>query len=106
MSNKVYRQGDVLIKEVDIIPQKVNQLKDDNGRVVLAYGEATGHHHSLAVEDATLFENDVDGSRFLKLCRDSVLTHQEHDPINLPAGNYEVVIQREYSPEEIRRVVD
>jgi hypothetical protein len=32
--------------------------------------------------------------------------HQEHATIAVPAGNYRVIRQREYSPERIRRVED
>ena len=34
------------------------------------------------------------------------LLHEEHAPIDLPAGSYIVRIQREYSPEALRNVAD
>ncbi|MGH9523996.1 MAG: hypothetical protein ACRD3E_15850 [Terriglobales bacterium] len=34
------------------------------------------------------------------------IVHEEHAPIVLPPGDYEIVRQREYSPEEIRNVAD
>ena len=36
----------------------------------------------------------------------ATLIHQEHGPIRLPAGEYRVWRQREYSPKEIRIVRD
>lgn len=101
-----YRQGDVLLRRVDAMPKQVKALRPELGRVILAHGEVTGHHHSLCVEDATLFADDATSARFLCCIRDAVLEHQEHDPIALPAGTYEVVRQNEYTPGEIRRVAD
>lgn len=103
---KIYRQGDVLIEQVESMPIG-EVVKPENGRIVLAHGEATGHHHSIAETDVDRAILDQDGgAMFLSLIRDSVLTHQEHAPIDLDAGIYKVTIQREYSPEEIRRVAD
>jgi hypothetical protein len=36
----------------------------------------------------------------------AALAHDEHATIMLPPGNYRIVRQREYSPEEIRDVAD
>ncbi len=100
-----YRQGDVLIEEIEAMPEAGNTVKPKCGRVILAEGEATGHHHSIAEIDVeSVVEGD--GAMFLKLIRDSVVTHQEHGAISLKAGNYRVTRQREYSPEEIRNVAD
>jgi hypothetical protein len=38
-----YRQGDVLLVAVPAIPEDARPLPRDEGRVVLALGEATGH---------------------------------------------------------------
>ena len=107
---KIYRQGDVLFVPVASIPSG-KRVKRETGTVAL--GEATGHHHSLAVEDLQraevlecgdgLFVHvSVDGVRI----NGAVFTHQEHGPVTLPPGDYRVTIQREYSPEAIRNVLD
>jgi hypothetical protein len=36
--------------------------------------------------------------RFLRIGTEALLTHEEHAPIQLPAGLYRVVRQREYLP--------
>ena len=47
------------------------------------------------------------GEAFLEIREAMVaLQHDEHATINLPPGSYIVRRQREYSPEEIRRVAD
>lgn len=103
MKHKIWRQGDVLIRQISAIP-KGEQKPRENG--ILAYGEVTGHKHAIAdLEAAKLFE--VGEGMFLIVGESGVaIRHQEHDEIVLPGGNFEVTIQREYSPEAIRNVVD
>lgn len=103
----IYRQGDVLLIKIEALPNDVSGVDLDNGRIVLAYGEVTGHAHAItvgAVPQARLWSADAE--RFLQALSTVSLCHEEHAPIELPAGVYQVVIQREYSPEEIRKVAD
>lgn len=100
-----YRQGDVLIEEVSTVPNSTQPVPREGGLVVLAHGEVTGHHHSFREHSVALLEAPG-GERFLTLKRSATLQHQEHDPITLPAGNYRVRRQREYSPEAIYNVLD
>ena len=95
---KIYRQGDVLIRQIKEIPKKSKKL---NHRI-LAYGEATGHKHELITGDLY----DADGVLFFSIAAETDLIHQEHEPITIPAGDYEAVRQKEYSPERIRYVRD
>jgi len=73
----------------------------------LAEGEATGHHHSAASKTATLWESDS-GSRVLSAPDGTDVIHQEHGPITLPPGDYDVVRVQEYDhfAEEARTIVD
>ena len=99
----LYRQGDVLFRRVDSIPRQ-GAVKRENG--VIAYGEATGHTHAVADLSAAEVLECGKGV-YLHVGENGVaIQHQEHGPIVLPAGDYQVTIQREYSPQEIRRVVD
>ena len=108
MKPQLIRQGDVLVRQVRKRSRK-GQVVEDKGRVILAYGEVTGHAHEVvaAVNDpiadlapAQLFE-EPDGRRFLFVDRPCTLTHQEHGPITLAPGCFEVIRQREYSPGEV-----
>jgi hypothetical protein len=106
---KQFRQGDVLIQRVRTRAPKGRQVTDQ-GRVILAYGEVTGHAHEIVappdeLPPAQLFE-EPDGTRYLFVDRACALVHQEHGPIALAPGVYRVVRQREYSPEAIRNVAD
>lgn len=104
---RMYRQGDVLIELVDAVPEAVKQKK--SRRIVLASGEATGHHHALEMDDPAVWWKRGEGlteEKFVQLTRPARVTHQEHATIELPAGTYRVTRQREYSPEAIRNVAD
>ena len=105
---KLYRQGDVLFRSVAGIPAGERKVRADG---VVAYGEATGHKHAVAPrEGVQVFECGKD--LFVTVSGDgiaiggAVVTHDEHAPVTLPPGNYQVTIQREYSPEAIRNVQD
>jgi hypothetical protein len=102
----MYRQGDVLLIPVACIPENAQAVPIEHGRVILAHGEATGHHHSFeAGPDVQLLMADKE--RFLQVSKQSDLTHQEHATISVPPGTFQVVRQREYDDtEEWRYVVD
>ena len=96
-----YRQGDVLLIAVAAIPARAVPVPRDQGEVVLAYGEVTGHRHAIADPHAELLalpDEEVE-RRFLRITRDQArLRHEEHDTITLPPGTYQVIGQREYVP--------
>lgn len=101
------RQGDVLIikAKVSSIPAGAKKVEPEQGRIVLAHGEVTGHAHVIEKDAAALFET-ADGNRYLEVHHLTSLKHEEHDAIKLEPGTYEVIRQVEYTPEEIRRVAD
>lgn len=103
MKNTIYRQGDVLIARIANLPTNKAVARSTG---ILAYGEVTGHSHK--VEDLTRAEVlEIDTGLFLRVGEEGVrIVHDEHTAISLPPGNYEVTIQREYTPEEIRNVAD
>ncbi len=100
----LFRQGDVLIERVASVPTEAQKLKSSK-RITLALGEATGHHHTLECDDPADWWKRGD-EQFVSLSSTSILTHQEHAPIDLSPGIYRVTRQREYSPEAIRNVQD
>jgi hypothetical protein len=104
----MYRQGDVLIIPVRSIPENLEPVDREGGRVVLAHGEATDHPHAIADEGAALFRDASLGAVFMTVSGDApvALAHDEHGTIMIPPGHYQVVRQREYSPEAVRNVAD
>ncbi len=103
----MFRQGDVLIARVARIPKGLTQVPKDKGRVILAYGEVTGHAHAVLGDVEFLAADLADlEQRFLRVEVEAQIVHDEHDTITLPKGNYRVIRQREYTPEAIRLVAD
>lgn len=113
----LYRQGDVLLVPIttDELPEKGTVgtrtvRRADDGRLILAHGELTGHSHAFAAaeEDVSMRDRPETNDRFLEVVRDGgvLLEHPEHAAIRVPAGAYRVVRQREYTPERIVRVAD
>lgn len=101
---KIYRQGDVLFKEISSIPNG-DWKKRKTGHIL--EGEATGHIHRVADLEAGEVLECGEGLCLTVTAEGGVaIVHEEHDTLTLPAGHYEVVRQREYSPEEIRNVAD
>lgn len=98
----MWRHGDVLIASIADLPN--NAVRRPS--TVLAYGEITGHSHRVQKPDtAEMWE--FGGTLYLKVVANSAtIVHEEHKPITLTQGVYRVWMQREYSPEAIRTVVD
>jgi hypothetical protein len=106
----IARQGDVLIRRLDSSPELGKRIPRSRGKgIILAEGEATGHHHRIADPGAELYEAHDPGleDRFLRVLADGgvQLLHEEHDTITLPPGDYEVRRQREYQPADVPRQV-
>jgi len=114
-----YQQGDVLLvavtkrTESDIRSEcKIETGGDKDGKVILALGEATGHHHRFelnkldpGVTISTLHERY--GRYGGRVYRDNLtyylveggpatLYHEEHNPLTVPPGLYRRTIIREY----------
>ena len=104
------RQGDVMIIATEKAPPKnAQEVKQVQGRTILAYGEATGHHHSFGGKGALLFRVD-DNALTSYLAIEGVplaLQHQEHAEIVHAPGKYQVRQQRQWTLErQVRRVAD
>ena len=98
---RIWRQGDVFIVATGALPAGLKPH-----RPVLAEGEVTGHAHRLqGGADAQVWSSGAE--LYLEVSgAEATITHDEHHPVTLPQGAYEIRIQREYHPKEIRRVVD
>lgn len=108
---KTYRQGDILLVRVGAETYGVDLMVDgrvepERGRLILARGEVTGHHHSVACADAELVRSAGNPEAvYLAIMAPTPLEHQEHAAITLEPGWYKVTRQREYQPGELPRQV-
>lgn len=61
-ANVHYRQGDVAIERISSLPAKLTKVARENGRVILAHGEVTGHAHAFeeAVAEKLVAENGAE----------------------------------------------
>lgn len=104
------RQGDILLVPVQKVPDGLTEVPREDGKIVLAEGEATGHLHAIDDEAATFLAKDPGSPEDRYLVVDVIeeaeritakaagveLTHPEHDTVVLEPGAYEVRRQREY----------
>lgn len=104
----VYRQGDVLLVPLEHAPKPATPVMQRPGRLILAEGEATGHAHAILDDAAELVTAEWPRRLYLIVggTRPVELVHEEHATLLIEPGTYEVRRQREYSPDEIRRVPD
>jgi hypothetical protein len=102
------RQGDVLLRKIKQIPANAKPKVRDNNRVILAYGEVTGHAHQIADPDTSgaVLLTVAESATFLRLTKKAQLIHEEHATIDLEPGAYEVVHQREWAYGQSIRVAD
>lgn len=105
------RQGDVLLVAVRSIPAdaRKHKRKADAGRVILAYGEVTGHAHALDASAVTAY-GPSDDAFWLEVTKlgDAAVTHEEHSRIVIPSDVKFVHVrrQKQYTPERIENVQD
>jgi len=104
---KTIRQGDLLFIPEEIPAYVLEHQPDKKG--VIAEGEATGHHHRVAMlEDAQVFL--VSHGAYVKVGPNGVsIVHEEHRPVRLePNTTYKVNRAREfdYLAERVRYIAD
>jgi hypothetical protein len=113
------RQGDVVLIRVATLPTDRTPVPLSNGRIVLAFGEATGHAHVIGISPEAATEiaeaaiararlwSTPGGARYLEVRAPVVLRHEEHSPLTIPPGIYQLPKQVEYvAPQIMRRVED
>lgn len=118
---KTIRQGDVALVPVKALPSGCTEIPLVKGRIVLAFGEVTGHAHAIAdwkgagklAKDAIGLAGrrarllaDKDGNRYLEVGAPVTLKHEEHTEHVIPSGLYEIPDQMEHTAERMRRVAD
>jgi hypothetical protein len=104
---RFWAQGDILIEEVadDTIGGRLLQMVE-GGSVIVAHGEASGHHHrvfgSVALYRDDALASDVPGALYVGHLRINspwaCLEHEEHAPVMLGKGSYRVRRQRQLEP--------
>jgi hypothetical protein len=95
------RQGDIMLVPVTdkytigMVRKSVKQRKRTGEGLIVAEGEATGHHHRVRTKGVRLVE--VGGTLYLQ-GPESKLEHEEHETLTVPKGTHRIVQQREHAP--------
>ena len=94
---KIYRHGDLLIRQVKKIPCAIRL--DTN---IIAEGEVTGHNHKLYGSHQVYGTNPknprVIEPTYFQAKEDISLKHEEHATLKIKKGNYVIIHEREYNP--------
>lgn len=86
------QQGDVLLRKLNDLP-KGKPTVIARKRLVLAHGES-GHSHVVDDDEAELIQ--IGERMLLKLTKAATVVHEEHKPIRLAPGIWEIGRVREY----------
>ena len=86
------QQGDVLCRKLKSLPEG-DQKIIGRKRLVLAHGES-GHSHVIEDDEAELIQ--IGERMLLRLSRAATVTHEEHKPIRLSPGIWEIGRVREF----------
>lgn len=111
-------QGDVAFLRVKAVPEKAEEVKRENGALIVTHSE-TGHHHAVLNAGVQLFavpgDSMVSYMRIPATAKHADVVHQRpwdtHETLRLLADGegetiYEIRRQREHTPEGWRRVED
>ena len=94
---KIYRHGDLLIRQVKKIPESAIRLSTN----IVAHGE-NGNTHKLhgshQVYGHAIVNPRIIEPTYFQAKEDISLKHQEHSTLKISKGNYVIVHEREHNP--------
>lgn len=85
------QQGDVTLRKLETLPAGEQTIT--RKRLVLAHGES-GHSHVIEDDEAELIQ--IGERMLLRLTKAATVVHEEHKPIRLAPGIWEVGRVKEY----------
>ena len=107
MMSKLFRQGDLLIREISSIPYTAKPISTN----IIAEGEKTGHNHTLNGSHQ-IFETIEPAYKqkqiHFEAKQELKIEHPEHNTIIIPKGIYTVVHERHLNVflDRVEEVVD
>ncbi|MBW2968541.1 hypothetical protein KY314_00275 [Candidatus Woesearchaeota archaeon] len=101
--NKPIQQGDILFVPISKTPDKTKSVQPQQGKYILAEGEATGHSHAIKVLDkphqmVKVLRNAK--GLYLKVKSPVDVEHEEHGTQTIPIGDWEVKQINEWNYDE------
>lgn len=102
----VFRHGDVTLHQVSEEPQ-VREIIAEGNNIVIAEGEATGHHHRLLGEQVMVMKG-FDDKTYIKITKPTKLVHEEHNCLTILPGIYrqEQEVEYDYFEKTMKNVRD
>ena len=102
--DKSQRQGDVLLKleKITSIPKNAVLVESEKDRIVLMYGEVTGHAHAIYTDTDKVKVWVIGKVKYLECMATVMLKHEEHTEHKIEPSIYKIPVQVEYSPKELR----
>lgn len=99
MNNFIARQGDIGIIKIDKLPKGLKE----KGNNILVHSDSTQHDHTL--KGGTVYV-DKSGKMFADVPVKTQIIHTaDHDPIDIPKGQYEIRRQVQHSYGDMVEVV-
>jgi hypothetical protein len=100
------QQGDLLLIKLDALPAG-SRMVTAKGRCVLAHGES-GHSHVIDVPETDAELIQIGERMLLSLAKEATVVHEEHKPITLTAGIWEIgrVREKDWFADMVRPVQD
>ena len=119
----LHQQGDVLLRSLSKLPKTAKVVPAEDGKVILARGEVTGHNHALLEQEGVRLYSIEELTEEMRawevgtglvlvvekqLILPTELGHEEHGPQVIAPGVLHVGAVREYDyvGEEGKRVID
>lgn len=110
MNTNQKQQGDVLFHKVNcpINLEDGKRVSPKNGYLILAEGEVTGHFHGIALEEDEAELIRLEDSLLLSLKEPKTVQHQEHKPVTLEPGIWQIgqVVEKDWLSGMERKVQD
>lgn len=107
-------QGDFIIFRRDSLPDNLERIEPEDGKIIIAHSE-TGHNHVMEAETVEAYKpantKNVNLYELFLLVKEPteiqhLRSYDTHEPILVPSGIYEIRRQREFAFKSIRRVND
>lgn len=108
-------QGDVILKPIKKLPKGLKKVDHK----VLQHGETTGNMHKFLdsdtvevyideSQDPTTMSITPNEHKYIVVGNTAYLRHEEHNPVKVEPGVYEIdiVLEYDYDTHEARRVID
>jgi hypothetical protein len=101
LTTHVYNASDEIVPVAE--PTDATSVQREDGAVVLAHGEVTGHKHQIRSRHAKLLRDESD-ARYLRVTAPVALRHEEHAPVKITSDR-RVALHSEYVPGALPRTV-